>query len=63
MREKKSSHIVPIDDFQVTKKGPHISEYDEEIKKKYEQDQYEQWVRENTIDDDAPDIEKEDEYG
>ncbi len=40
-----------------------MSEFDEELKKKREQDDYEAWVRDNTIDDDVPDIEKEDEFG
>jgi hypothetical protein len=34
MSEKKPSTIIPIEDFQVTKKGPHISEFDEDLRKK-----------------------------
>ena len=33
MNEKKQSEIKPIEDFLVTKKPPHQSEFDEEIKK------------------------------
>jgi hypothetical protein len=63
MSEKKPSSVIPIEDFQVTKKGPHLSEFDEELRKKREEDERETWIKANTIDDDAPDFEKEDEYG
>jgi len=63
MREKKQSLITPIEDFQVTKKGPHLSEFDEELRQKREFEDYDAWMKANTIDDDAPDFEKDDEFG
>ena len=63
MSEKKASTVQPIEDFQVLKKGPQISEYDEDWKKKSDQEELERQIKEITIDDDQPDYEKEDEYG
>jgi hypothetical protein len=40
-----------------------MSEFDEELKKKRKQEEDEAYYKQNTIDDDAPDLEKEDEYG
>jgi len=34
MSEKKPSLITPIEDFQVTKKPPHHSEFDDDVKRK-----------------------------
>jgi hypothetical protein len=39
MSEKKASSIVPLEDYQVTKKGPHMSEFDEEMRRKNEEDE------------------------
>ena len=63
MREKKTSNITPIEDFSVTKKGPHMSEFDEDLRRKREQEEEDERIRGVTIDDDAPDYEKEDEFG
>jgi hypothetical protein len=63
MSEKKPSLITPIEDFQVTKKGPHMSEFDEDVRRRKEQEEEEERIRAVTIDDDQPDYEKEDEYG
>jgi hypothetical protein len=63
MSERKASLITPIEDFQVTKKGPHLSEFDEEMRKKREAEEEEARIKAVTIDDDQPDFEKEDEYG
>lgn len=63
MSEKKASTITPIEDFQVTKKGPHISEYDEDVRQRIEREQEDARIKAVTIDDDQPDFEKEDEYG
>lgn len=52
MSEKKPSHITPIEDFQVTKKPPHISEFDDEIKRKKEEEEEEARIKAVTIDDD-----------
>lgn len=63
MSEKKASTVTPIEGFKVERKDPHMSMFDEEIRLKKEEDEKSKWIRENTIDDDAPDFEKEDEYG
>ena len=63
MSEKKASEIKPIEDFQVMKKGPHLSEFDEELKKQNEDEVKDRKFKAETIDDDQPDFEKEDEFG
>ena len=63
MNEKKKSHIEPVEDFQVQKKGPHISEFDSEVMQKINEEAEEKKRRAVTIDDDQPDFEQEDEYG
>lgn len=57
MSEKKASTIVPIEDFQVTKKGPHMSDFDEELRRKKELEEEEMRIKAVTIDDDQPDFE------
>lgn len=63
MSSKKPSLITPIDDFQVTKKVPHHSVFDDDMKriKDYEDEMAE--FKAVTIDDDRADFEREDEYG
>lgn len=63
MSERKASTITPIEDFQVTKKGPHMSEFDEDLRRKRQEQEDDERVKAVTIDDDAPDFEREDEYG
>lgn len=63
MSEKKQSEIKPIEDFQVMKKAPHQSDFDEELKKQDHHEMTTAKARAETIDDDQPDFEKEDEYG
>lgn len=63
MSEKKASTITPIEDFQVTKKIPHHSEFDDEVSRRKNFQDEEERVKAVTIDDDAPDYEKDDEYG
>lgn len=52
MSEKKPSLITPIEDFQVTKKGPHMSEFDEDMRRRREADEEEARIKAVTIDDD-----------
>ena len=63
MSSKKPSTVTPIEDFQVTKKIPHHSEFDDEMKriKDYEDEQAR--YKAITIDDDQPDFERDDEFG
>lgn len=63
MSEKKPSLVTPIEDFQVTKKPPHHSEFDDEMRRNREAEEEEARIKAVTIDDDQPDYEKEDEYG
>jgi hypothetical protein len=63
MSLKKTSLITPIDDFQVTKKIPHHSEFDDEMKRMKDQDEKNAHLKAVTIDDDQPDFEREDQYG
>lgn len=63
MSSKKPSLITPIDDFQVTKKIPHHSEFDDEMSKNKFESEEQQRLAAITIDDDAPDLERDDEYG
>lgn len=63
MTSKKPSLITPIDDFQVTKKPPHHSEFDDEMKRNKDQSEEQSRKAAVTIDDDAPDLERDDEFG
>ncbi len=63
MTSKKPSLITPIDDYQVTKKIPHHSEFDDEMKAIRDYEDQQAKNRAVTIDDDQPDIEREDKFG
>jgi hypothetical protein len=63
MQEKKTSKVKPIADFKVQVKEPHISKFDEDKRLKEIASIQEAKVKEQTIDDDEPDYEKDDEYG
>lgn len=63
MNEKKQSAVQPLDDFRVSKPANPISNFDTDFKNKQDADEKEAWLKANTIDDDQPDYEKEDEYG
>jgi hypothetical protein len=63
MTSKKPSTVVPIEDFQVKKKNPHRSEYDDEMKRAKDDAEAEAAYKAVTIDDDQPDFEREDEIG
>ncbi len=63
MTSKKPSTVVPIEDFQVKKKIPHHSEYDDEMKRAKDEAEAQAAYKAVTIDDDQPDLEREDELG
>jgi len=63
MTSKKPSTVVPIEDFQVKKKIPHHSEYDDEMKRAKDESEALAAYKAVTIDDDQPDLEREDEIG
>ncbi len=63
MTSKKPSLITPIDDYQVTKKIPHHSEFDDEVKAIRDYEIQQAKNKAVTIDDDQPDFEREDTYG
>jgi hypothetical protein len=63
MIDKKPPLVQPLEDFYVSKKGPHISEFDMEVSTKLAREAEEARLKAITIDDDQPDFEKEDEFG
>ena len=63
MITKKESEVKPIEDFRVTKKYPHHSEFDDAMKDAKDTEEGEAARKAVTIDDDIPDFEREDEYG
>lgn len=62
MTSKKPQTVIPIEDYKVAMKQPHHSEFDDDMKriKDYEDEMAQ--FKAVTIDDDEPDIEKDDEY-
>ena len=63
MTSKKASSITPIEDFKVTIKPPHHSEFDDEMRKMKDFEDELAALNAVTIDDDRADYEREDEYG
>ena len=63
MSSKRQSQITPIEDFQVTKKIPHHSEFDDEMKRMKDYEDQQALYKAATIDDDQPDFERDDEFG
>lgn len=62
MIDKKQDGVKPSEDFSVPQKPPQLSKFDETLSAEEREAREAKWVRENTIDDDQPDFEKEDEY-
>lgn len=63
MLEKKKASVQPIEDFKVQKKEPHLSKFDENKRLEKEKEEKNAKIKEETIDDDEPDYEKDDEFG
>jgi hypothetical protein len=63
MTSKKPSLIQPIEDYSVTKPPVRQSDFDNEMKKAKDTETEKNRLAAVTIDDDAPDFERDDEYG